>query len=85
MILAAAIAVAVVTFPYSDVGAAIQKPSPASFLRVAADVATSVIPFEPQARIAVVGLNVMAVMVKHPARYPMREAQTFQHRGGRNA
>ncbi len=83
MIFAAAIAVAILTFPYSDVGAAVQHPSPAAFLQVAADVATSVIPFAPQARIAAAVLPIAIIMAKHPARLPMRAAQTAMGRGGR--
>ena len=61
MILAAVIAIEVLTFPYQDVGAAVRSPSPASFLPVAADVAVSVVPFYPQARLAAVALNVGSV------------------------
>lgn len=83
MILAVAIAIAVVTFPYGDVASAVQKPSPASILKVAGDVAFAVVPFYPQARIAVVGVQIASVMAKHPARNPIREAQTALGRGGR--
>ena len=83
MIIAVAVAMAVVTFPWTDVGAAIRKPSPASFLQVAADVAASVIPFAPQARIAAAVLPVAIIMARHPARLPMSEAQTAMARGGR--
>lgn len=83
MIFAIAIAVAVVTFPWPDVASAVQKPSPAAILKVAGDVAFAVVPFYPQARIAVVGVQIAAVMAKHPARLPMREAQTYEARGGR--
>lgn len=82
MIFAAAIAFAVVTFPYGDVGAAIQKPSPAAFLQVAADVAASTIPFAPGARVAALALPIAVLMAKHPAALPMR-AQTYEARGGR--
>jgi hypothetical protein len=83
VILAAAVAIAVVTFPYQDVGTAVQHPSPASFLQVAADVAYSVVPFAPQARIAAAVLPIAVIMVRHPARNPIAEAQTREGRGGR--
>ena len=83
MIFAAAIAFAVVTFPWQDVGTAIQKPSPATILQVAADVAASAIPFAPSARIAAIALPIAVIMAKHPAKLPMRDAQTYEARGGR--
>lgn len=83
MIFAAAIAYAIVTFPYADVGTAIQKPSPASILQVVADVAASAVPFAPAARIAALALPIAIIMAKHPARLPMRQAQTYEARGGR--
>jgi hypothetical protein len=83
VIFAAAIAFAVVTFPWNDVGTAIQKPSPASIIQVAADVAASAVPFDPAARIAALALPIAVIMAKHPARLPMREAQTHEARGGR--
>jgi hypothetical protein len=85
VILAAVIAIEVLTFPYQDVGAAIQKPSPASFLRVAADVATGFIPFDPQARLAAAALNVgvIGLAYSHPSKHPIAEGQTHEGRGGR--
>jgi len=85
VILAIAVAVAVITFPWNDVGAAVQKPSPETVLRVAGDIAASVVPFYPQARIAAVAIPVAIIMAKHPARLPMREAQTTMSRGGRRS
>jgi hypothetical protein len=85
VIFAAAIAIAALTFPWSDLGTAIQKPSPASILQVAADVAASAVPFAPAARIAALALPIAVIMAKHPARLPMRQAQTFMTRGGRRA
>ena len=85
MILAVAVAIAVVTFPYGDVASAVQKPSPAAFLQVAADVAASAIPFAPGARIAAVALPIAVVMAKHPAKNPIAEAQTHEARGGRRS
>jgi hypothetical protein len=85
VILAAVIAIEVLTFPYQDVVAAVQKPAPASFLRVAADVATGFIPFDPQARLAALALNVgvIGLAYSHPAHNPIAEAQTHEGRGGR--
>ena len=83
MIIAAVIAISVLTFPYQDVGVAVQHPSPASFLRVGMDVATSIVPFYPQARIAVALIPLLEVMAKHPAMLPMKQAQTHESRGGR--
>jgi hypothetical protein len=85
VILAVAIAVAVATFPYRDIPPAVEHPSPATILKLAADVATSVVPFYPQARIAEAVIPVAIVMAKHPARLPMREAQTAMGRGGRRS
>jgi hypothetical protein len=83
LILAVGIAIAVVTFPYQDVGTAVQHPSPAAFLQVAADVAYSIVPFAPQARIAAALLPIAVVMARHPSRNPIAEAQTHEGRGGR--
>jgi len=85
VILAVAVAVAVITFPWNDIGAAVQKPSPETVLRVAGDIAASIVPFYPQARIASIAIPVAIVMAKHPARLPMREAQTAMSRGGRRS
>jgi hypothetical protein len=85
MILAVGIAYAALTFPWGDIGTAIQKPSPASILQVAADVAASAVPFAPAARIAALALPIAVIMAKHPARLPMRQAQTYEARGGRRA
>ena len=62
MILELAIAAAVVTLNYPDVVTAVRKPSPASFLQVAADIASSAVPFAPAARIAAVALPIAVVM-----------------------
>jgi hypothetical protein len=87
VILAAVIAIEVATFPYGDIASAVQKPSPASFLRVAADVATGFVPFDPQARVAAFALNVSVIGLaySHPAHNPIAEAQLSMHRGGRRA
>lgn len=87
MILAAAIAVAVITFPYRDVVTAVQKPSPHAFIQVGADIAFGIASCGvPGLRVAALAMDGASVFTSlPPARLPMREAQTHEHRGGRHA
>jgi hypothetical protein len=82
-VIALLVAYAVVTFPYGDVVTAVEHPTPAAVVLVAADVAQSMIPFMPKARIAYAALNIAVVMVKHPSRNPIAEGQLSLARGGR--
>jgi hypothetical protein len=84
VIFAAAVAIAVLTFPYADVQAAVQKPSPHAFIQVAADVAWSAVSCGTGIRGLALALDgVSAFTSLPPARLPMRQAQTHEARGGR--
>jgi hypothetical protein len=83
VILAISIAYAVVTFPYGDVTTAVSSPSVVNISRVAIDVAESVIPFAPKARLAVAGIQIVSVMLQHPSHNPIADAQLHLSRGGR--
>jgi hypothetical protein len=72
-----ALAYCILTFPFGDVTAAVQAPSPRAIIRLAADVAGCV----PHAWPLAFGLGVLAA--GEPSTNPIRDAHASPERGGR--